>query len=172
MRNYIILFVLISAGYSSKAQNPSCNVILSECDNVLSQFAEEFFDSNCSLMWEGECSPDDPIFRTGSVSIGAVNTNDKSLSVQGGIFTVKLKICTSSPWCDYVFDPDYKLLSFTDLKNYIKKNGHLPSLGENDIIDQNGKADIETIVYRQQEKIEEIYLYLFDLEARIQKLKK
>ncbi|MBL0341667.1 MAG: hypothetical protein IPP71_12440 [Bacteroidetes bacterium] len=64
---------------------------------------------------------------TGHVLIGnpSFDTNYQLL-VCGGIKAKKLRI--PSQWCDYVFKPDYDLLSIKDLESFISENHHLPGI--------------------------------------------
>ena len=72
-------------------------------------------------------------------------------------------------WPDYVFKPEYKLMTITDLKEFIQTNQHLPGVKSAIEIKENGINVSEQLV-KAYEKIEELYLYLFELENRIKAL--
>lgn len=80
--------------------------------------------------------------------------------------TVKL-----APFPDYVFANDYKLMSITELGNYITQNKHLPNLPVASEIEKNGVGvgELQTMLV---EKIEELTLYILELNKRIEELEK
>jgi hypothetical protein len=59
-------------------------------------------------------------------------------------------------WCDYVFEPTYKLQSLTDIDAFIKRYKHLPNIPSAKQLEQEGGIDIGKMTTLQQEKIEEI----------------
>lgn len=74
-------------------------------------------------------------------------------------------------WADYVFDEDYKLLSLTEVENYIKENKHLPNVPSADEVETNGNnlGEMDAILLR---KIEELTLYIIELEKKVNQLSK
>ncbi|MDD2752331.1 MAG: hypothetical protein PHN59_04300 [Candidatus Omnitrophica bacterium] len=70
---------------------------------------------------------------------------------------------------DYVFNPDYKIMSLGDLKKYVSKNKHLPNFPSTQQVKKEGIR-----LYEQNrlmlEKLEEAYLYIIKLEDRVSKL--
>ncbi len=78
---------------------------------------------------------------------------------------------TANPWGDYVFADDYKLMPLNKLENYIKKNNHLPDMPSAKNVEEKGLnlAEINTL---QTVKIEELTLYIIELNKRIEKLEK
>lgn len=64
------------------------------------------------------------ILSNGCVGIGTTVPADK-LSVNGDIRAKEIKIETAH-WPDYVFNPDYRLLTLDEVKAYINQNRHLP----------------------------------------------
>lgn len=72
-------------------------------------------------------------------------------------------------WADYVFEDDYDLMGYDDLRNFIDQNGHLPGVPSEDEISQEG-LNLQEILTVQMEKIEELTLYVLDLEERIARL--
>ena len=69
-------------------------------------------------------------------------------------------------WVDYVFAPEYKLKPLSEVEIYIKENGHLPNVPSEKIIVEEG-LPLAEITKIQQEKIEELTLYVIDLEKKI-----
>lgn len=72
---------------------------------------------------------------------------------------------------DFVFEPDYKLLSYSELRNYIRKHKHLPKIpSENEVVSTNlnvGEMQALTL-----QKTEEAHLYILDLNTRLEVLEK
>jgi hypothetical protein len=94
----------------------------------------------------------------------------KIMSVKSdGVYTKKLTVQTS--WSDFVFKNDYRLLSLTELENYIKENGHLPDIPTEQEVKENG-VDVGDMTSRLLMKIEELSLYMIDLNKQIESLKK
>lgn len=103
------------------------------------------------------------VFPDGKAKIGATapitgpHSNFK-LAVDGKLVTKNLVI-TAVNWADYVFNPDYDLISIDSLKHYIGDNGHLPGMLKESELKDNG-VDVMTILSQQQAKIEELTLYI------------
>jgi hypothetical protein len=72
---------------------------------------------------------------------------------------------------DYVFQKDYKLLPLDKLETYINSEKHLPGIPTATEIQNNG-ANLGELNKMQMEKIEELTLYIIELEKRIHKLEK
>lgn len=70
-------------------------------------------------------------------------------------------------WADYVFRPEYKLKPLSEVEKYIRENGHLPNVPSEKTIVEEG-LPLAEITKIQQEKIEELTLYLIDLEKKIE----
>ena len=96
------------------------------------------------------------------------------LYVNGGIKAQELKIelCTTGSWCDYVFDSSYKLMPLTDVKKFVTKNKHLPNMPSAETLVKEEGFELGKITTLQQEKIEEIFLHLINLEEKVKKLEK
>jgi hypothetical protein len=108
----------------------------------------------------------------GSVSIGTTNTqNGYKLLVEGGKSGFReVYVKLTGQWPDYVFDNKYNLLSLKIIESHIKINKSLPGMPNGNDIDKNG-LEIGEIIRLQQEKIEELYLHVINLEKEIQLLK-
>jgi len=103
----------------------------------------------------------------GNVGIGTDNPTHK-LSVNG---TIKAKeiIVELTGWSDFVFDKDYKLKSLTEVENFIKDNGHLPSIpSEKEVLEQG--ISVGEINSKLLQKIEELTLYMIEIKKENQKL--
>lgn len=119
----------------------------------------------------------------GKVSIGLdpnqVNTfggitypGEYKLYVAQGILTERVKVAlrSSEEWADYVFKPEYQLMSLTDLEKYITSEGHLPNIPSAGEVAREG-IDLGAMNAKLLEKIEELSLYVIELNKEIQQLK-
>jgi hypothetical protein len=145
-----------------------CNDLVTECKENLIEFARNFVSAptDCKL-WEGPCATESEIWRTGDVNIGAiVSLNGYKLGVKGGIITEMLQICKAE-WCDYVFSDSFNLMSLQEVGEFIEANNHLPNCTPASEVSMNGGFLLADETFRQQEKIEEIFLHLIRLEQRL-----
>jgi hypothetical protein len=81
----------------------------------------------------------------------------------------KLNIVTNE-FCDFVFDPGYKRMSFQDKEAYYRTNRHLIAMPPEKEILQNG-LDVETIIKGLTLNVEELSLDQIDLYKMILELK-
>ncbi len=94
------------------------------------------------------------------------------LFVDGGIVAEEIKVELDEDWGDYVFDEDYPLESLEEVEGFISKNSHLPGMPSAAEIEQGGGLNIEAITHDQQIKIEELFLYVIDMNERLQSLER
>jgi hypothetical protein len=108
----------------------------------------------------------------GNVGIGITENiaADHKLSVNGKIACTEVRVQPQSAWPDYVFDTDYPLLPIEDLSNAISTHGHLPGIPSAVEIEANG-LQVGEMQAMMMEKIEELTLYIIDLQKQIQALK-
>lgn len=88
------------------------------------------------------------------------------LYVQTGILTEKVKVAlTTSPtdWADYVFEKNYKLRTLDEVKAYIDANSHLPGVPSADELREQGGIDLGKMDAKMMEKIEELTLYIIQI---------
>jgi ethanolamine utilization microcompartment shell protein EutS len=111
----------------------------------------------------------------GNIGIGTINPVSK-LSVNGDIKAKKIRV--EQNWADYVFDSSYQLRPLDDVKKFIQANNHLPDMPSAKEVESKG-LDLGEVVKQQQVKIEELTLYLLNMEKqnkmlieRIEKLEK
>mgnify|MGYP001198380525 CR=1 FL=1 len=112
-----------------------------------------------------------PVMRvssSGRVGIGT-STLTHTLNVNGTIRSKEVIVNTG--WSDFVFAKDYKLLSLKELEKYIGKNKHLPDIPSAKEVEENGVA-LGNISSKLLQKIEELTLYVIDLNKSVEQLKK
>lgn len=106
----------------------------------------------------------------GNVGIGTTHPTQK-LSVNGTILAKEIIVSTASTnWPDYVFEDYYNLISLKEVENYIKLNRHLPGVPSATKIESNGLA-VGEVQKIQMQKIEELTLYVIELQKQIDELK-
>lgn len=107
------------------------------------------------------------------IGIGTSNFTDGSnvyrLSVKGKIRAEEIKVYNT--WADYVFNDNYVLTPLNEVETFIKKYGHLKNVQSATEIQKNG-LDLGEMTKIQQEKIEELTLYIIQQNKDIQELKK
>ena len=124
------------------------------------------------------CNPESAIYRFGKVAIGVDDKypSEAILSVKNGIITNRVKVTTygtqEGNWPDYVFDENYPLLPINQLDAFVKQHKHLPNTKSAGEIESAGSIDLSEVTTNQQEKIEELYLYMIKLEQEISELEK
>lgn len=106
----------------------------------------------------------------GRVSIGtsAAATGYK-LSVDGKVMCEELRV-EMSPWADYVFHEDYKLRPLAEVESFIHANKHLPGVPSAEEIESAG-LDVGQLQATMMEKIEELTLYVIDLQKQNDELR-
>lgn len=74
-------------------------------------------------------------------------------------------ITTLAAFPDYVFNDDYKLLTFSELRTYLSLNNRLPNMPSAIQVAEEG-ADLGELNRLLVEKVEELTLYILQLEKR------
>lgn len=105
-----------------------------------------------------------------------INTNDVpegyTLAVRGDIIAeeIRLKLYADG-WPDYVFKPDYNMLTLEETAEQIQTLGHLPGVPSAEEVGENGVqiGEMNTILL---EKIEELTLHLIDINENLKDLQK
>lgn len=101
---------------------------------------------------------------------GSVDVSNYNLFVNGGILTEEVRVMLNNQWADYVFEENYKLPSLEEVELFIEKHKHLPNVPSAKEISENG-IELGEMAKIQQEKIEELMLYLIQQQKEIKELK-
>lgn len=111
----------------------------------------------------------------GRVKIGNVPTqfDGYKLYVEQGILTEKVKVAVkgSADWFDHVFKKDYPLMPLSELEQFIQKNEHLPDVPTTNEVVTNG-LDLGKMNALLLKKVEELTLYLIQLNKELEETKK
>jgi hypothetical protein len=108
----------------------------------------------------------------GNVGIGTDNPGSFKLAVEGRIAAREIQVTAQTPFPDYVFASSYKLRSLYNLENYINQNKHLPGIPSAAEVEKKGGIELGQMNTKLLEKIEELTLYVIELNKKIEKLEK
>ena len=110
------------------------------------------------------------LWNNGKVSIGNMPSTpgDYGLYVEKGLLTerVKVAIKTEADWSDHVLQPSYLLMPLPELSEFIREHGHLPQVPSAKKMVTHG-LDVAQTDAMLLAKIEELTLYILQLEGRI-----
>jgi hypothetical protein len=108
---------------------------------------------------------------TGSIGIGTVTLDPAYiLNVNGKIKAEELKVVVDVP-ADYVFAPSYSLMPLSEVSKFVKANSHLPNVPSAEEIKREG-WQVGEMNNKLLEKVEELTLYLIEMQNQISELKK
>jgi hypothetical protein len=102
---------------------------------------------------------------TGNVGIGTTNPDEK-LTVNGVIHAKEVKVDLSGPLADFVFKPDYKLMSLPQVEQFVKANNRLPQMPSAEEVTKNGLSMGE-MQNKLLQKVEELTLYVIEQQKTI-----
>ena len=71
---------------------------------------------------------------------------------------------------DYVFKEDYVLMSYDELRSFIENEGHLPNIPSEKEFEERGGIDLGEMNLKLLEKVEELTLYILEMEKRLKEL--
>lgn len=98
-------------------------------------------------------------YMSGDLRIGTTSAaTGYILSINGKVACEEVLVQDMTAWPDYVFKPEYKLMSLNKLEQSIKENGHLPGLPSAKEIETNG-LHLGNMQKQVVEKVEELTLY-------------
>lgn len=107
------------------------------------------------------------IGNNGNVGIGT-EIPDAKLAVNGDVHAKEVRIDLSG-WPDYVFEDNYALPTIDEVEQHIQQNGHLINIPSAQEIESGG-LNVSEIIKKQQEKIEELTLYIIELNKKVEKI--
>jgi len=105
--------------------------------------------------------------QNGNVGIGTTDPTYK-LSVNGNIRSKEVVV--ESGWADFVFDEGYPLLPLAATEKFIEQNKHLPGIPSAIEIQTNGLS-LGEVQKKMMQKIEELTLYIIELDKQVKTLK-
>lgn len=112
------------------------------------------------------------ILNGSQVTIGQITpATGYKLSIEGKAICTELKVQLQGSWPDYVFHNKYELMPLNELHQFIKTNNHLPNIPAAEELEKNG-MEVGEMQRKMMEKIEELTLYIIDLQTQVDQLKK
>jgi len=104
------------------------------------------------------------ITAAGDVAIGAQPVNGYTLTVNGGIYAIDLRIRPNlDNTADFVFNENYNLMTLDQVKSKIKKDKHLPGIPSAKEMTEKG-VSVSEMQGKLLQKIEELTLYMIELK--------
>lgn len=122
----------------------------------------------------GTSTPKAPLHVTGNIVFGSssiVPAVGYKVSVDGKIICEELKVQTNSAWPDYVFEKNYNLPSLEVLEASVLRNKHLPGIPSALQVKNDNGIEVGDMQKKLLEKIEELYLYVFEINKENKALK-
>lgn len=104
------------------------------------------------------------VIMEGNVGVGYTNPTVK-LDVNGIVRATDVKVCLNQG-CDYVFEPDYKLMPLSELSTFVKTKKHLPEVAPAAVMESEGinLSEMNALLLK---KVEELTLYIIEIEQRL-----
>jgi hypothetical protein len=157
---------LSSDGYIELGSTSSTNVII---DN--NEIMARNNGATSKLYLQNDGGDVSMCYSGGGVMIGSSYVPTGYLfAVDGNIICEELKVQLSENWPDYVFADDYSMHSISELKEFIEENNHLPGIPTATEVEKEG-ISVGQMQTRMMEKIEELSLYIIQLQNQIDELK-
>jgi len=105
----------------------------------------------------------------GYVGIGTAQP-DQKLTVNGTVHATSVKVESTVPAPDYVFENSYALPTLDEVKSYIDENKHLPEVPSAKEMEAKG-IDVGEMNMLLLKKVEELTLYLIELKQENKAMK-
>lgn len=105
-----------------------------------------------------------------AANISAALKTQFNVFVRKGILSSDYAIAPISSWADFVFDKGYRLTPLQEVKTFIDNNHHLPDVPSAEDVADKGYSQHELNKALLQ-KVEELTLYVIQLEDEIKALK-
>jgi len=93
------------------------------------------------------------------------------LNVDGKVICEEVKVQLSTAWPDYVFEQNYSRPGLKDLEILVKTQKHLPGVPSAAEVANEKGVMVGDMQKKLLEKLEELYLYVFDLNNQNETLK-
>lgn len=111
------------------------------------------------------------VLPTNQIGIGTDYVpSDFMLGVNGSIICEELRVKLRGTWGDFVFADDYQLMPLNELATYVEENKHLPEIPAAAQLEEDG-VDLSDMVAKQMVKIEELTLYILEMQKQLDELK-
>jgi hypothetical protein len=101
--------------------------------------------------------------RATEIKVEAATTTQ--LNVDGTIHAANIKVAANGQTADFVFEEAYDHKDLAEVEKYIKEHKHLPDIPSATDMETNG-VDVAEMNKLLLQKVEELTLYIIDLEAK------
>jgi len=109
----------------------------------------------------------------GAVGIGTDEVPEGYLmAVNGRIIAEEIEVKLNGDWPDFVFEEGYHLPPLDSVNGFIQQNGHLPGFPSASQMQQRGSIASGQMVTALVQKVEELTLYVIQLQQQVQALQK
>jgi hypothetical protein len=104
--------------------------------------------------------------------VGTAYTENFVVYGDGYVQARDIKVTLQTPFVhpDYVFEKGYKLMPLSMLEKYLKDKNHLPNIPSAKEVRENNGIDLGEMSEKQLEKIEELTLYIIEMNKKINEL--
>lgn len=125
-----------------------------------------------SFNMNGVSNPALRIQTNGNIGINTTYNNaNYKLAVGGKIIAEELKVQLQAQWPDYVFSKYYNLPTLAEVEKQIQEKGHLSNMPSAEEVNCEG-FEVGELTRLQQEKIEELTLYIIELNKKLEEQEK
>ena len=140
-------------------------------NNSIKAYSVEYLDGTNGFSVYGDGRTEIRTDVVDAFTVRNKTSNDINFKVKnsGLVYARELNVMIGT-FPDYVFNKDYKLTSLEEVEKYIINNKHLKGFEKGKCYEENG-MNLGEVVKLQQEKIEELTLYLIELKKEINNLK-
>jgi hypothetical protein len=125
---------------------------------------------NFSVKGNGEVNTKD-LFVNGTFRVtNSLTENEFSVDNTGKVRAREILV-DENTIPDYVFKEDYKLMPLNEVEQFVTKYHHLPNVKSELEFKEAGGVDLGEMNLKLLEKVEELTLYVIDLQKQIEELK-
>jgi len=171
----------LGPGYGANIQyNPTSGVLSFSSSTTKGDPGDVSFFNSSSINLDsngnvgiGTSAPKAKMHVTTGMVIGTSTTVPATgyiLSVNGKIMTEEVRVQMDANWPDYVFDNKYKLRPLKEVEQFIAAKKHLPGIPSAKQVAEEG-LHLGDMQKRIMEKVEELTLYVIQLNKENQQLK-
>lgn len=102
---------------------------------------------------------------------GSVYTENFVVYADGYVFARDIRVTLQAfTHPDYVFEKNYDLMPLNKLEEYLRVNKHLPNIPSAKDVEKNNGISLGEMSTKQLEKIEELTLYIIELDKKLNEL--
>ncbi|NBR15923.1 MAG: hypothetical protein EBU01_15305, partial [Crocinitomicaceae bacterium] len=125
---------------------------------------------NFYVKGNGEVGTKD-LFVYGKLRVTDGTTNNVFSVDNTGLIRSREILVDNLPIPDYVFKSDYKLMTLKEVEKFVTKYHHLPNVKSELEFQEAGGVNLGEMNLKLLEKVEELTLYVIDLQKQIEELK-